>query len=193
MLRSNRLLYFGIATVAIEWLGLLLGIILANGLNIDQPISAYSTADQPLPLIYGITLTLAAITYFLFTVPLVPYAKHVALTAGVAGTAWILTAWSPYKTGGLDSGFHTFFSFVAAFAYLLVVWQLRTHPFKKIGDASVFFSALILIGMIGTILTVFINHRFSALAQLIVLIAIQTWTIYTVWHTKKYHKLIESK
>lgn len=183
---KNHLLWFGPVTIVVEWVALLIGVIWLKEFDTNNAISAVTVAVQPFPVIFGITLTIIAITYTLFSLPLRQYSKNVPVVAVFAGLAFIITGWTPY-TGieGVGNIIHNTASFIAACGYIAIIWLLRKHPKKHVSSASKMAYKLTIIGVLLVVVGVFITHKYVSLAQLLVLFIIQIWTVYIVWHERR--------
>src|SRR5680860_1014239 len=115
-------LYFGILAVFVEWTSLVTSLFIHS----FDPNSALSTATvgpQPLPFIFGATLTIAGIAYFIFSLSLRQYDKRIPYYALFAGVSFALTGWLPYSgAGGVTDVPHQICSYFALLGYLAMIW-----------------------------------------------------------------------
>jgi hypothetical protein len=183
---TSKLLYFGPITLVIEWCGILLGIHYLASYNTNKAISTVSTAQSPLPLIFGLTLTTVGITYFLFGLSLKHISRRIPYTAFIAGIAFTLTGWIPYTgNGGTGDLAHNLFNCIAVAGYIAMIWFLREHPLEPISKASQYFFYMLVVTSFTALISLYILHRFVTYAQLTLLVLIQIWTLVVVWHTKR--------
>lgn len=186
MRRNKVFLYSGLITVAVEWLGLLTSLAYTHRLDPNKALSTSTQAPWPVPLIFGLTLTIAGLSYAIFSFALKPYSKWIPFWAIVAGFAFMMTGWTPYSGyGGRADLIHQFFSYVALMGYVIMIWLLRAHPRRHIRVSSTTVACLI-IGATGfAAISHFALGRYFAYAQLLILLLIQTWTVYVIWNERK--------
>lgn len=184
-LSKKQLLYFGPLTIAIEWTGIIL-LSKINGFNLNEALSTVTTAPRPSPLIFGVTLTLASITYFIFSLSLKTVSSRVPHIALLSGIAFTLTGWIPYRgDGGTLDVLHSLCSYIAVVGYMYMIWTVRNHPVKPISKASMGIIWLLLLVILISFYSLFIAHRYIALIELLILFIIQAWTIIVVWHSRE--------
>lgn len=184
MSRKN-FLYFGIATVVVEWIGLVLGFLI-EPFNPNMAISTASVGIQPLPIVFGVTLSIAGLTYYLFSLALRPYSRWIHYYAMVAGIAFALTGWLPYTgTSGLADVPHQLCSYVALVGYIAVIWALRQHPKSHIAVTSRAIAWLIIGMIIMSVLSDYFDQKYFAITEILILVLIQTWTVFVVWHERR--------
>lgn len=182
-LEKHHLLYFGPLTVLIEWVALILGLLYLHHFDLNNAISSVTTASWPLPLLFGGTLTIVAVTYSLFAVSLRSYSRHIPVVAIIAGIAFIITGWVPYTgTDGVNNIVHNTASFVAVVGYIAIIWLLRDHPKKRVSQTTRLTYKLLLVGICAASISMYATHRYIALMQLYLLFIIQAWTVFIVWH-----------
>ncbi len=186
MMRKNQYLYFGLVTVVAEWVGLVLGYAYLHRLDPNKALSTATVAPAPLPLIFGLTLTVAGVTYAIFSLALRPYSRWIPYYAIIAGIAFSIAGWTRYTGyGGTQDVVHQISSYIALFGYLAMIWLLRSHPKRHISVASKTVTGVI-VGALGlAVLTNYVFHQYFAYVQLLILISIQTWTVLVVWHERK--------
>lgn len=182
---KNKYLYFGLATVIVEWAGLALGFLYWRHFNPDLALSTATVQSSPLPQIFALTLITAGITYTVFSLALRSYSRLIPYFAALAGLAFALTGITKYTGyGGFQDVVHQICSYAALAGYVAIIWLLRVHPKRHIQVASQVVVGII-VGAIGVaILSNYVFHRYFALVQLLVLFSIQTWTVLVVWHER---------
>lgn len=188
-MQYKKLLYFGPLTVLIEWIGIVM-LLSSNSFDPNVPLSVATNADYPLPLLFGLFLTAIAISYTLFALPLKTYSEYIPKLAALAGITFILTGWIPY-TGhdALTDTVHNIASYIAIGSYVLIVWFMRSHPKKPISVASKIAYKSMILGIIAAFITLYVFDAYVSLAQLYILVSIQLWTIWVVWHEMRPPKI----
>ena len=185
-------LYCGPLTVLIEWIGLLLGKLLAKDFNFNAALSTLTHAKQPLPIIFGVTLTLIGITYFLFSLALTNISRLVPFAGGVAGAMFALAGWVPYTgNGGWSDSIHNTCTYVATLGYALMIWSFKKHPqhaLRRISAITLFSLVLVTIWSFESVA----SKSLIAVSQLCMLFIFQLWTILVVWHSRKLDKVVGS-
>ena len=183
-MKSLRL--FGIITVAIEWIGIVLGAYYTQNFNPDIPISVATTSARPLPLIFGVVLSCVGITYFVFSLSLKNSNRAIPYIAAIAGLAFMLTGWIPYTgLGGHLDTLHNTAVDVAILGYAGMVLLMTKHPHKRIKQSSMAILSALLVACIFSFVSLYVIHKFTAIAQLVILVLLQIWTIIIFWHESK--------
>jgi len=178
---ENQLMYFGVVTVFIEWVGSVLLLIKSGGLDLNKPISVVTVAKQPLPLIFGLTLSLAGLTYFLFTLSLRSISESIPKVGLISGIAFALTGWVPYRGDGQVADIiHNLAVYVAVAGYGYIVWSMRKHHIGLIQHASTVAGVLFLAATIAAFVGLFVFHRYVAVAQIAILAVAQAWTMLVI-------------
>lgn len=183
-LKSLR--FFGVITVAIEWIGIILGALYTKNFNPNIPISVASTSAQPLPLIFGVVLSCVGITYFMFSLSLKESNRALPYFAAVAGLAFVLTGWIPYTgLGGRLDTFHNTAVDIAILGYAGMVFLMTKHPHNRIKRSSVVILGALFVCCLFSFISLYVLHRFTAIVQLIILVLLQIWTVIIFWHESK--------
>ena len=191
-MNKRFLLYCGPLTVLIEWIGLLLGKLLAKDFNYDAALSTLTHAAQPLPLIFGVTLTLIGITYFLFSLALANISKLIPIAGGIAGAMFALAGWVPYTgNGGWSDSVHNTCTYVATLGYAVMIWSVKKHPHQTMQRISVIALVALVLTAIWSFESV-ASKSLVAVSQLCMLFIFQLWTILVVWHSRKLDKVVSS-
>lgn len=186
-LQNRQLLYFGPIAVCIEWFAILLALNYKQEFNPHHALSTATTSAQPLPLVFGVTLSVVAVTYALFAFALRSYSRYIPLLGFISAISFTLTGWIPYTgTGGTHDILHNICSFISVACYIGIVWQLSKHPKKHIRNASTVSSSLLVLGVILSFISMYAIHQYIAFVQLHLLFIIQCWTVFIVWHERKY-------
>ena len=184
---SKKHLYiFGPLTVLVEWTGLLIGIQFAKDFDPNQAISSLSIAPQPLPIIFGTTITLAGLSYYIFSFALKEHTRNITTVAFISGVLLALTGWITYSgNGGVKDLLHNFSIYLAVGGYCTMIWMLRDHHNSRIRLATL--STLWLLLLVGCLAfyCLFISHKLESIAELTVLFLIQIWTLVIVWFSRK--------
>lgn len=186
-LSQKALLLFGPLTVLVEIMGLMLSLHYLKKFNPDTALSMYSVAPRPLPLIFGLTLTLAGILYFIFSLALRPYSKNIPIIALFSGIMISLTGWISFSHNGSTRDIlHNFCIYVALAGYSSMIWLMKKHPVRAIQRISSITFYLLFVSILWASVCILILNRYIAIAQLLVLLIMQLWTIVIAWHTKKH-------
>lgn len=183
---KKHLWLFGPLTVLIEWIGLLIGMQYAKNFDPNKAISILSVAPQPFPLIFGLTLTLAGSSYFIFSFALKEHSKNITTVAFISGVLLALTGWIAYSgNGGIADMAHNLCIYLAVGGYCTMIWMIRDHHDHRIRLATR--STLWLLLLVGCLAfySLFISHRLESVAELTVLFFIQVWTLVIVWLGRK--------
>lgn len=183
---QKSLRFFGIITVTIEWVGIILGAYYTKNFNPNIPISVASTSAQPLPLIFGLVLSFVGITYFIFSLSLKDINRAIPFIAGIAGLAFILTGWIPYTgLGGRLDTFHNTAVDIAILGYAGMVFLMTKHPHRRIKQSSTAILGALFVCCLFSFISLYALHKFTAVVQLFILMLLQLWTIIIVWHEGK--------
>lgn len=186
-LQNRQLLYFGSLAVCIEWFAIAMALSYKQEFNPNHALSTATTSAQPLPLVFGVTLSAVAVTYALFALSLRTYSRNIPLLGFISAISFTLTGWIPYTgTGGTHDVLHNVCSFISVACYIGIVWLLTKHPKKHIRHASAVSSSLLILGVILSFISMYAIHRYIAFVQLYLLFIIQCWTVFIVWHERKY-------
>lgn len=182
---TERLRYFGLVTIATEWLGLVVALHYLKGFNINDPISTLSVASQPLPLIFTITVILASVSFFLFGLYLKPHSRYIPVLAATASAAFLVVGLVPYTgLGGTKDTIHNLASLIAVLGYSLIIWECRKHPTRQISRASRYIFASLLVVMVGAYWNLFVTHKVVAIIQMMIVFFMQCWLLIVTWHSK---------
>lgn len=153
--------------------------------NPDLPLSTLSVAKQPLPILFGTTLTLAGFTYFIFSYSFKSHSQNIHKVALFSGIALGLTGWIPYRgTGGAQDIAHSMCIYMAGMGYATMIWMMKAHPVRAAGKISAAAFWLLMVAAAIGFISLFIVHKYVAFAQLGILLLIQVWTIMIVWQTR---------
>lgn len=185
-LTKRQLWLFGPLTVLIEWAGLLIGMQYAKNFDPNKAISTLSVSPQPLPLIFGLTLNLAGLSYFIFSFALKEHSKNITTVAFISGGLLALTGWITYSgNGGIADIAHNLCICLAVGGYCTIIWMIRDHHDHRIRLATK--STLWILFAVGCLAfySLFISHRFESFAELLTLFFIQVWTLIVVWLSRK--------
>ncbi len=184
---QKTLLMFGPLTIFVELAGLALAIHYIKKFNPDIALSLLSVAPRPLPLIFGLTLTLAGVFYFIFSFVLRPYAKNIPIIAFVSGLMLSLTGWISFSHNGSTRDIlHNICIYTALIGYSSMIWLMKKHPVKAVQQISNITFYLLMISILWASVCILVLNRYIAIAQLVVLLIMQIWTIVLVWHTRKH-------
>lgn len=185
-LSNRQLLMFGPLTIVIEWLGLLMSFYYTRGLDLNVPISLLSVAEPPLPTIFATTLTLAGLSFFIFSFALRHYSKNIVWVSLLAGIMLALTGFARYSgRGGLSDILHNIFIYSSLASFGVVIWMMKKHPHKVISSVSEKVFIFLLISSAITVVSLNI-HRYVAFIQLTMLVVLQVWVMVIVWHSRYY-------
>ncbi len=188
-LNYKSLLLFGPVTLLLEWTGILIGSYYAKGFNPNRAISTLSTASQPLPFIFGITLTLAGFTYFLFSLALADHDRRIPVIGAIAGLLFAFTGWLPYSgNGGITDILHNVTIYASVTGYIAMIWLARGHNNHKIHKLTVWSLRIIVAASIIALVSMLLVGKYEAIAELLVLVTIQVWTMLVVWHSRQERK-----
>lgn len=185
LVTRKHLLYFGPLTVIIEWLGILAGFHYAKDFNLDSALSTLASAPNPLPIIFSLTLLLAGMSYFIFSFSLRFYSKRIPVLAFASGLLLALTGLITYTgQGGLQDILHNLCIYLSISGYAAIIWAMKKHPMQAVKRVSAFAFWVMLLSVVLAFICLFIINRYAALAELLILVIIQAWTIVIVWHDK---------
>ena len=186
MLKNKRLLlYCGLLTVAIEWLGLLVASFYVRNFNPNTALSVIGSEPMPLPFIFGITFTLVGITYYLFSLSLKSYSEQIPKLAFIAGIAFIVVGWIPFKGDSTTDVIHNLAAYIAMFGYIGMVWLLQAHPHKKVSEMSKNLFRLLILLIFVIISSLYFFHWYIAYLELLILFVIQCWTVFVIWFERR--------
>lgn len=184
-LNRKTLLLFGPITLVIEWTGLVVGSMYAKGFDTNRALSTLSTASEPLPFIFGMTLTLAGFTYFLFSLALADHDKKIPVLGAISGILFALTGWLPYSgDGGAFDILHNAAIYASVTGYVAMIWLVRGHDNHKIHKLTVRSIRVIVAATVIALVSMLVIGKYEAIAELLVLVTIQVWTILLVWHSR---------
>ncbi|MEO5627479.1 MAG: hypothetical protein ABIQ89_01165 [Candidatus Saccharimonadales bacterium] len=184
-MRRKYYLYSGLLAILAEWAGFVL-IAYFHHLDLNKALSVNTVASWPLPLIFGITLTLAGLGYGLFSVALKPYAHSIIYVGITAGVAFAFTGWTPYTGyGGVGDLVHQAFSYVALAGYITMVWLLRSHPKRQIRLASKIIVGLMLAIIALAPVSNYVWHQGFGYLQIAIVGLFQSWVVLVVWQERK--------
>lgn len=184
-LNRKTLLLFGPITLVIEWTGLVVGSMYAKGFDTNRALSTLSTASEPLPFIFGMTLTLAGFTYFLFSLALADHDKKIPVLGAISGILFALTGWLPYSgDGGTFDILHNAAIYASVTGYVAMIWLVRGHDNHKVHKLTVRSIRVIVAATVIALVSMLVIGKYEAIAELLVLITIQVWTILLVWHSR---------
>lgn len=183
-LSHKQLLMFGPLTIIIEWVGFVVSYRYSQGLDFNNPISLLSVAKQPLPLIFSITLLLAGISFFIFSLALRSYSKNIIWVSLFASIMLSLTGWAKYSgQGGIGDLLHNIFIYSSLAAIGLIIWMMKKHPHKLVSTVSEKVFVFLMFASVITMVSIYV-HRFVALVQLLILFVLQFWVLIIVRHSK---------
>lgn len=192
LMKQKHLLYFGPITILIEWTALIIASFYFHAFHPNQALSEITAAAWPLPFIFGLTLTVASITYFLFALALRSYSKLIPYFALIAGIAFALAGWIPYHGhGGTTDLFHNLCSYTAGFGYTAIVWLLRKHPSRKVSLMSTIIFSLAVTSIALAFITLFVVHKYVAYIQLLIMVLLQTWALIVTFYERTKLKLAD--
>lgn len=181
----NKLKYFGVITVIVEWFGVLIALRFIDNFNFNNAISTLSVAPQPLALIFSITITLASLSFFLYALSLREFSKYIPIYAFIASMAFLILGWVPLTgDGGLADLLHSVCGIIATIGYTLIIWECRNHPKKHVGKISVLVTSLLFLIMIASILSLYVFHKYIAVVEVLIVVSMQYWLIYVTWHSR---------
>ncbi len=190
----NKLKYFGVITVIVEWLGVLIASRYINGFNFNNAISTLSVAPRPLSLIFSLTITFASISFFLYALSLREYSNRIPVYALIASLAFMIVGWVPLRSNGsISDSIHSICGIIATIGYTLIIWECRKHPKKHISIASVIITSLLLLIMIASILSLYVFHKYVAIVEILIVVSMQYWLIYVTWHSRATKAVANSK
>lgn len=177
MLRTSR--YFGFVTLILCWISLAT-VAAIHSPNWSEPISQFGYYPQT-RYVFALTITLAAITWYLFSLHLNPYWQHTSLITLLAGVCFIIIGWVPYEpyVRGFIFDLHNAAVLLAAVLYalpLLFIAYAKKH--EEIAQVSrVLFFAIILFAGWSIIARVY--DLGIIYAQFLTLLPMQIWLIMT--------------
>lgn len=183
---------FGFITVAISWLCLVVLSILHSP-DWSEPISQFGAYPNTMWL-FGIGITLSAITWYLYSRHLNTYWRHTSVVTFFAGCCFIMVGWVSYKPHVNDFIFdiHNIAVVLAMVLYSLpLLFISYTKKHQEIARVSriLFFVTLFfaLWSIIARIYDIGIIY-----AQLVALLPAQIWLIMTnvllLQHSKQFKK-----
>lgn len=184
-LKRKQLLYFGLLTVAIEWIAIFIGSMYAKNFDFNNALSTLSSADSPLPFIFATTLILVGVTYSIFCLSLKQYSTKIPIIGVMSGVFLGLTGVLAYTgKGGIGDAAHNLAIITAVLGYSSVIYIVKDHPMNVVQQASKWLFKAFIFGIILATITLFFIDRYVALTQLFILFIIQIWTIIIVWHDR---------
>lgn len=185
-MRKKYYLYSGLVAVVIEWVGLLLIVTYLHRLDPDKALSTNTVAPWPVPIIFGLTLTLAGVGYALFSLALRSYSRYLPYVGVAAGTAFAVTGWTPYTgNGGPQDILHQVFSYLALIGYVIMIWLLRAHPRRQISLVSQIIVGLIFAIILLSLISNYLGNPYFAYLQIAIVGLVQAWTVLVVWHERR--------
>ena len=169
--------YFGFVTVAVSWVSLITAA-MTQSPNWSEPISQFGTYDAT-KVLFGSTITLTALTWYLFSRHLNAYWKYTSRFTLFASIAFTTVGWVPYqpyaKTFILDA--HNIAVITAAFCYALPLWFIGyTKAHAKIAQIA----HLLCVAILVLIAVSFISRLTNTgviYTQTLVLVPAQIWLI----------------
>lgn len=170
---------FGPITLLIEWIGFFLILVLSTGLDPNEALSMATTSSQPLPLIFGLTLTMASITYWLFSFSLTNGKfSLIPKIVFLAGITFILTGWVPYDGGSsVTNIIHNTLISISVILYTYFIYLTGHNTNQKVAKLAKPFVFLMIVSMVLSFICVHVLSLGALYAQLFTVVVCHAWTL----------------
>lgn len=169
--------YFGFTTVVIEWLGFLICASLYTP-DWSEPVSQFGYYEAT-RVAFGVTFTLAAISYYLFSLHLNAYWKYTSRFAAISGACFIVVGWIPYEPYAQSFIFdtHNIMIVIAVLLYalpILFIGYKKAHHLVSRISRILFYALFVLVAwsLIARMLNIGIIY-----AQLLSILPFHAWII----------------
>jgi hypothetical protein len=190
---GNITKYFGFIMPVIAW-GTILIVCIIHPLDTSEPLSQFGYYSST-RFFFGVSLTVGAITWYLFSRHLDQYWKHTSLSTLLAGFCYIILAWTPYQPYVREFLFdtHNVTTILAATLYSLpmifIAYSKKHESMARISGYLFVTTALfVLISIVARVLGYGVLYP-----QLLTLLPTTIWLIITNSLLLEHHKELARK
>ena len=183
--RDKLILLCAPLTVLIEWTTFLI-VINTYPFDFNHPFSAIPYDYPSMSVLFGLTLSLAGLSFAVFTLALRPYWKDVFRFSLICAILMILAGWAQYNpNGGFWHTVHAGSANLFGAGYLFIMFQIAQRSRGVLQQASRIFLAIATLCLVGVILTTNVFHANAGRFQFVMLLTAQAWALFTAYYLWK--------
>lgn len=183
--REKLILLCAPLTVLIEWTAFII-VITTYPFDFNHPFSAIPYDYPSMAVLFGAAVSLAGITFAIFTLALRPYWKDAFRFTVVCAGLMILAGWAQYNPNG--EFWHTVHAGSANLmgaGYLFLMFQIAQRSQGVLRQASRIFLVIATMCLIGVIVTANFLHVNAGRFQFVLVLTAQSWALFTAYYLWK--------